>query len=79
MTHNPRHVLLTGAEVTELRLTVPEPGKRLLPLPVAAWHATVSAAVHYRIAMGDRDRVLVRGPLVRRFVGRRRVIAPGDR
>ena len=28
-------------EVTELRLFVPETGKRLLPLPIAAWHATV--------------------------------------
>ena len=32
---------LTGPEVTEIRLSVPEVGKRLLPLPVAAWHATV--------------------------------------
>ena len=31
----------SGDEVTELRLSVPEAGKRLLPLPVAAWHATV--------------------------------------
>ena len=33
----------SGDEVTELRLSVPEAGKRLLPLPVAAWHATVGA------------------------------------
>ena len=32
----------SGDEVTELRLSVPEAGKRLL-LPVAAWHATVGA------------------------------------
>src|SRR5204863_9214404 len=31
----------SGDEVTELRLSVPESGKRLLPPPVAAWHATV--------------------------------------
>jgi single-strand DNA-binding protein len=55
----------SGDEVTELRLSVPEPGKRLLPLPVAAWHATVGAAALDRIAKGDR--VLVHGQLVRRF------------
>ena len=32
----------SGDEVTELRLSVPEAGRRLLPLPVAAWHATVA-------------------------------------
>ncbi|HEY7478189.1 MAG TPA: hypothetical protein VIB62_08120 [Actinomycetota bacterium] len=31
----------SGDGLTELRLAVPEAGKRLLPLPVAAWHATV--------------------------------------
>ena len=33
----------SGDEVTELRLSVPEAGRRLLPLPVAAGHATVGA------------------------------------
>ena len=33
----------SGDEVTELRLSVPEAGRSLLPLPVAAWHATVGA------------------------------------
>lgn len=31
----------SGDEVTELRLSVPEAGKRLLPLPVAVWHKDV--------------------------------------
>ena len=60
-----RRRMPSGDEVTELRLSVPEPGKRLLPLPVAAWHATVGAASLDRIAKGDR--VLVHGQLVRRF------------
>ncbi len=55
----------SGDEVTELRLSVPEAGKRLLPLPVAVWHAAVGKPVLDRIAKGDR--VLVHGQLVRRF------------
>jgi single-strand DNA-binding protein len=55
----------SGDEVTELRLSVPEAGKRLLPLPVAAWHATVGVQALDGIAKGDR--VLVHGQLVRRF------------
>jgi single-strand DNA-binding protein len=55
----------SGDEVTELRLSVPETGKRLLPLPVAAWHATVGARTIDGIAKGDA--VLVHGHLVRRF------------
>ena len=31
----------SGDEVTELRVSVPEVGRRLLPLPVAEWRATV--------------------------------------
>lgn len=30
----------SGDEVTKLRLSVPVTGKRLLPLPITAWHAT---------------------------------------
>ncbi|MET1012756.1 MAG: hypothetical protein ABWY83_10305, partial [Actinomycetota bacterium] len=45
---------MTGPEVTEIRLPVPEVGKRLLPLPVAAWHGTVGAQVLDEIAKGDR-------------------------
>ena|SRR6478609_12001813 len=55
----------SGDEVTELRISVPETGRRLLPLPVAAWHATVGRAAVDAIAKGDA--VLVHGQLVRRF------------
>jgi single-strand DNA-binding protein len=55
----------SGDEVTELRLSVPEAGKRLLPLPIAAWHATVGPHALDGIVKGDR--VLVHGQLVRRF------------
>ena len=48
-----------------MRISVPETGRRLLPLPVAAWHATVGASALEGIAKGDR--VLVHGQLVRRF------------
>jgi hypothetical protein len=41
----------SGDEVTELRISVPETGRRLLPLPVAAWHATVGRAA----VEGDRQ------------------------
>ena len=57
--------LPSGDEVTELRLSVPEAGRRLLPLPVAVWHTTVSKAEIQGIAKGDS--VLVHGQLVRRF------------
>jgi len=55
----------SGDEVTELRVSVPETGRRLLPLPVAAWHATVGARALETLAKGDH--VLVHGQLVRRF------------
>ena len=55
----------SGDEVTELRLSVPESGRRLLPLPVAAWHATVGKRALKSIAKGDD--VLVYGTLARRF------------
>ncbi|MGZ4137309.1 MAG: single-stranded DNA-binding protein [Actinomycetota bacterium] len=55
----------SGDAVTEIRLSVPEPGKRLLPLPVAAWHKTVGKRVIKDIAKGDD--VLVMGQLARRF------------
>jgi len=55
----------SGDEVTELRLSVPETGKRLLPLPVAAWHKDVGKRALRGIAKGDD--VLVYGQLVRRF------------
>jgi len=57
--------LPAGDEVTELRLSVPEAGKRLLPLPVAVWHKAVSKRVLKDIGKGDD--VLVYGQLARRF------------
>ena len=55
----------SGDEVTELRLSVPETGKRHLPLPVAAWHRDVGKRALKGLAKGDG--VLVYGQLVRRF------------
>lgn len=57
--------LPSGDQVTELRISVPESGRRLLPLPVAVWHATTGPAELERIGKGDP--VLVHGQLVRRF------------
>lgn len=57
--------LPSGDEVTELRLSIPEAGKRLLPLPVAAWHTTVGKHALEGITKGDD--VLVHGHLARRF------------
>lgn len=57
--------LPSGDEVTELRLSVPEAGKRLLPLPVAVWHRTVGKRALHGIVKGDA--VLVHGCLARRF------------
>ena len=57
--------LPSGDEVTELKLSVPESGKRLLPLPVAAWHKSVGKRAVKDIAKGDA--VLVYGQVVRRF------------
>lgn len=55
----------SGDAVTEIRLSVPETGKRLLPLPVAVWHKTVGKRAATDIAKGDD--VLVMGQLARRF------------
>lgn len=57
--------LPSGDEVTELRLSVPEAGRRLLPLPVAIWHTVVGTHALEGIAKGDD--VLVYGQLARRF------------
>jgi single-strand DNA-binding protein len=57
--------LPSGDEVTELRLSVPETGKRLLPLPVAVWHSAVGKRALKGLAKGDD--VLVYGQLTRRF------------
>jgi single-strand DNA-binding protein len=55
----------SGDEVTELRVSVPEAGKRLLPLPVAVWHKTVGKRALKDVGKGDE--VLVYGQLARRF------------
>ncbi len=55
----------SGEELTELRLSVPEAGKRLLPLPVAVWHKSVGKRALAGIGKGDD--VLVYGQLARRF------------
>lgn len=57
--------LPSGDEITELRLAVPEPGRRQLPLPVAVWHTSVGK--HAVDGIGKGDGVLVHGQLVRRF------------
>jgi single-strand DNA-binding protein len=57
--------LPSGDAVTEIRLSVPEAGKRLLPLPVAVWHKTVGTRAAKDLGKGDE--VLVTGQLARRF------------
>lgn len=54
----------SGDTVARLRLQVPEAGKRVLPLPVAAWTSTARRGCE-RLTKGDH--VMVRGHLVRRF------------
>src|SRR5437016_10263573 len=43
----------SGDEVTEIRLSVPETGKRLLPLPVAIWHGAIGKRALAGIAKGE--------------------------
>jgi single-stranded DNA-binding protein len=52
-------------ECTEIRLSVPEPARRLLPLPIVAWDAEVGKKRLRDLRQGDA--VLVYGRLVRRF------------
>ena len=54
----------SGDKVTRFRLSVPDPGKRVLPLPVSAWDRMARQGCE-RLQKGDE--VLVRGHLVRRF------------
>src|ERR1041385_9239058 len=54
----------SGDHVTRFRLSVPESGKRVLPLPVSAWDRAARKGCD-RLTKGDE--VLVRGHLVRRF------------
>lgn len=55
----------SGDAVTEIRVAVPDAGRRLLPLPVAIWHGEVGKRALRGLAKGDE--VLVHGQLVRRF------------
>ena len=55
----------SGEECTEIRLSVPEPGRRLLPLPVVAWHAEIGKKHLRELRQGDE--VLLFGRLIRRF------------
>ena len=55
----------SGEECTEIRLSVPEAGRRLLPLPVVAWHTEVGKERLRDLHQGDE--VLVYGRLIRRF------------
>lgn len=57
-------VMPSGDQVTRFRLFVPEPGKRILPLPVSAWDRVARKGCE---RLGKGDAVLVRGHLVRRF------------
>ena len=57
--------LPSGDQVTELGLSVPEAGQRLLPLPVVAWHKSVPE--HSLRNIGKDVQVLVYGQLARRF------------
>jgi len=54
----------SGDHVTRFRLQVPDPGKRVLPLPVSVCDKLARKGCD-RLVKGDA--VLVRGHLVRRF------------
>jgi single-strand DNA-binding protein len=56
--------LPSGDRIARLRVQVPEDGKRVLPLPVAAWDRSARKGCE-RLAKGDA--VMVRGHLVRRY------------
>jgi len=54
----------SGDTVARLRLQVPEDGRRVLPLPIAAWDRPARKGCE-RLAKGDA--VMVHGHLQRRF------------
>ena len=54
----------SGDTVAKLRLQIPEAGRRVLPLPVAAWDRSPRRDCE-RLTKGDA--VMVRGHLIRRF------------
>lgn len=60
-----RRTMPSGDEVTELRVSAPEAGKRLLPLPVAVWSG--SAVDEELSGLKKDDDVLIYGQLARRF------------
>ena len=60
-----RRRMPSGDEVTELRVTVPEEGRRHLPLPVAVWPDADGSAQARELQRGDH--VMVHGRVVRRF------------
>ncbi len=57
----------SGDKMIEFRLSVPEAGKRLLPLPVVVWDRALVRTALKDVAKGDE--VLVHGQLSRRYVG----------
>jgi single-strand DNA-binding protein len=54
----------SGDQVTRFRLTVPEDGRRVLPLPITAWDRLPRKACG---GLTKGDAVLIRGRLIRRF------------
>ena len=60
-----RRTLPSGDQVTELRVTVPEEGRRCLPLPVVVWPDAQGAEQAPSVQRGQC--VVVHGRLVRRF------------
>jgi single-strand DNA-binding protein len=54
----------SGDQVARFRVSIPEEGKRLLPLPVSAWDRLPRRACE---SLAKGDPVLVRGHLIRRF------------
>ena len=54
----------SGDQVVRFRLSIPEDGKRVLPLPVTAWDRLPRKACG---SLVKGDAVLVRGRLIRRF------------
>lgn len=55
-----------GEALTDFKLSVREPGARLLPLPVVAFHRTVGKRAVGQVGKGDT--VLIYGRLQRRYI-----------
>ncbi|HEX9891856.1 MAG TPA: single-stranded DNA-binding protein [Actinomycetota bacterium] len=54
----------SGDTVARIRVSIPEAGRRVLPLPVAAWDRPARKGCE-KLSKGDQ--VMVRGHLTRRF------------